>query len=248
MKNRIPTITAFASAFKVCNRKGFSILKENRENSVIIIVLRGKIRFTQNDNSVIALPDAPIYISGGVSYLNECLEDAESLLFNFEEATPSGAMASLHHIEHQKAIRIFGHILERKERGGLRADAEILSALYLLVSECYPDAVTAERGLIAPALKYVDLHYADNDLTAKKLAALCCISTVYLNKLFRKEVGEPPFSYITRRRMEIACEMLRERYAVGEIARLVGYSEIYQFSRAFKKYYGMSPKRFVMSL
>ena len=77
------------------------------------------------------------------------------------------------------------------------------------------------------------------------LAAHCCISTVYLNKLFHKELGETPFSYITRRRMEIACEMLREHCAVGEVARLVGYGEIYQFSRAFKKHYGISPRAFM---
>ena len=85
MENRIPIIAKFGSAFKVYNRKGFSIFKENRENSVIIVVLRGKIRFTQNEKSVIASPQAPIYIAGGTSYLNECLEDAESLLFNFWE-------------------------------------------------------------------------------------------------------------------------------------------------------------------
>jgi AraC-like DNA-binding protein len=46
--------------------------------------------------------------------------------------------------------------------------------------------------------------------------------------------------------MELACELLRERCSVGEIARLVGYSEIYQFGRAFKKYYGVSPKAFTV--
>ena len=116
----------------------------------------------------------------------------------------------------------------------------------MLVSECYSDSITAERMLIAPALEYVDLHYADTDLTVARLAACCCISTVYLNKLFGKELGETPFSYITRRRMELACELLRERCSVGEIARLLGYSEIYQFSRAFKKYYGVSPKAFTV--
>lgn len=244
MENRIPIIANFGSAFKVYNRKGFSIFKENRENSVIIVVLRGKIRFTQNEKSVIASPQAPIYIAGGTSYLNECLEDAESLLFNFWETEPSGAITSLPHIEQQRACRIFEHILALKARNGLRAEAKILSSLYTLMSECYPDTATAERTLIAPALEYVDLHYADSDLTVAKLASRCCISTVYLNKLFHKELGETPFSYITRRRMEIAREMLGEHCSVGEIARLVGYSEIYQFSRAFKKYYGVSPKAF----
>ena len=245
MENRIPIITGFASAFKVCNRKGFTIFKEDRESSVVIIVLRGKIRFVQNESSVIASPQAPVYIAGGTSYLNDYLEDSESLLFNFREAAPGGGIVSLPPIDQQRAIRIFEHILSLKAREGLRAEAEILSALYTLVGECYPDNRTAERRLIAPALEYVDLHYADADLTVAKLAAHCCISTVYLNKLFHKELGETPFSYITRRRMEIACEMLREHCAVSEVARLMGYGEIYQFSRAFKKHYGISPRAFM---
>ena len=246
MEKSIPIITRFVSAFKVYNRKGFTFSKEKRENSVIIIVLHGKIRFTQNETSVIASPQSPIYIPSGVSYLNECLEDAESLLFNFEEAKPSETLISLPHIEYQKTTRIFKHILSLNVRNGLRATAEILSSLYMLISECYSDNITSERMLISPALEYIDLHYADTDLTVTKIASLCCISTVYLNTLFRKELGEPPFSYITRRRMEIAGEMRRERCSVGEIARLLGYSEIYQFSRAFKKHYGVSPKAFTV--
>ena len=75
-------------------------------------------------------------------------------------------------------------------------------------------------------------------------AASCCISTVYLNKLFHKELGVTPFFYIVQRRMAIARELLREHCSVGEVARLVGYGDIYQFSRAFKKHYGASPKAF----
>ena len=117
----------------------------------------------------------------------------------------------------------------------------------MLISECYSDNISSERMLISPALEYIDLHYADSDLTVTKLASLYCISTVYLNKLFHKEVGETPFSYITRRRMEIASQMLHEHCSVSETARLVGYGEIYQFSRAFKKYYGVSPKNYYIS-
>ena len=42
--------------------------------------------------------------------------------------------------------------------------------------------------------------------------------------------------------MEIARDMLRENCTVVESAQFVGYSDIYQFSRAFKKHYGVSPK------
>ena len=98
--------------------------------------------------------------------------------------------------------------------------------------------------LIEPAIQYIELNLHDPTLTVDRLAGLCCISTVYLGKIFKKELSQTPFVYLTRRRMEIARDMLREHCSVGEIVRRVGYSDIYQFSRAFKKYYGVSPKNY----
>ena len=241
MEQHIPIIVKFTSAFRVHNHKGSKIQKEDREASCFIIVLRGKIAFTQNGKKIVATPKEPIYIPSGTSYLNECLEDAESLLFNFKETTPGDAILALSYIEPQKSARIFERILVLNSQKSLRAEAEIFSLLYTLARECYSENTTAERSLIAPALEYIELHLTDPDLTVKSLAARCCISTVYLNRLFKKEFRETPFSYVTRRRMETARDMLHEHCPVGEIARLVGYGDIYQFSRAFKHYYGVSP-------
>ena len=57
-------------------------------------------------------------------------------------------------------------------------------------------------------------------------------------------MSETPFSYLTRRRMEVARDMIKEHCTVTETAGRVGYSDVYQFSRAFKKYYGVSPKNY----
>jgi AraC-like DNA-binding protein len=241
LEQHIPIIVKFTSAFRVHNHKGSKIQKEDREASCFIIVLRGKIAFTQNGKKIVATPKEPIYIPSGTSYLNECLEDAESLLFNFKETTPGDAILALSYIEPQKSVRIFERILVLNSQNSLRAEAEIFSLLYTLARECYSENTTAERSLIAPALEYIELHLTDPDLTVKSLAARCCISTVYLNRLFKKEFRKTPFSYVTRRRMETARDMLHEHCPVGEIARLVGYGDIYQFSRAFKHYYGVSP-------
>jgi len=244
MEKHIPVIVKFISSIKVYNPKGGCLKIKKRETSVLIIVLSGKIRFTQNGNSTIASPKSPIYIPKGASYLNECLEDAESLLLNFEECRQSDAIAPLAYIEPQKAIRIFERVLILHAQKTLRAEAEIFSLFYSLVSEGYTESVTAERSLIAPALEYIELHLSEAELTVERLAACCCISSVYLRKLFQKELGMSPFSYVTCRRMETAREMLYERCSVGETALRVGYGDIYQFSRAFKKYYGVSPKHF----
>ena len=49
------------------------------------------------------------------------------------------------------------------------------------------------------------------------------------------------FKSLTKIRMEKAKFMIEEKRPLTEIALSVGYSDIYQFSRAYKKFYGYSP-------
>ena len=44
--------------------------------------------------------------------------------------------------------------------------------------------------------------------------------------------------------METANKLLSERYAVGVTAGAVGYKDEFNFSKAFKKYYGAPPKNY----
>ena len=242
MNKRVPIIISPPSLLKVSNKKGFRLLENSRKTSVLIIVLKGRIRFTSCGQALIATPDAPIYIPSGAEYLNECLEDAESLLFNFSEQELDRKITSLSRIETPTATRIFERIRALKAQKEPCAEAEIFSLLYDMVRIGYTEATPARDSRIKPALEYAELHFCDPELTVAHLAALCGISTVYLNKQFKKELMETPFSYVTRRRMETARDMLREHCPVGNVADAVGYSDVYQFSRAFKRHYGASPK------
>ena len=63
-----------------------------------------------------------------------------------------------------------------------------------------------------------------------------------------KELQITPFHYLTKIRMEQAVTYLQEFRRVGEVSASVGYGDVYQFSRAFKKYYGCSPKAYCRRL
>jgi len=43
--------------------------------------------------------------------------------------------------------------------------------------------------------------------------------------------------------MKQAKILLTEMLPVGDVASMVGYSDIYQFSRAFKRFYKVSPEK-----
>ncbi len=59
---------------------------------------------------------------------------------------------------------------------------------------------------------------------------------------FKELVGESPMQYITRWRMNVALARLKkEDVSLGELANRLGYQSEAAFSRAFKRFIGVSP-------
>jgi AraC-like DNA-binding protein len=81
--------------------------------------------------------------------------------------------------------------------------------------------------------------------TLAALAAEVNISRATLARRFRELVGEPPLSYLTRWRLDLAARRLKDTdESIDAIARAVGYSSEYAFNRAFRRHRGMPPGRF----
>jgi YesN/AraC family two-component response regulator len=56
----------------------------------------------------------------------------------------------------------------------------------------------------------------------------------------------PPKRYIIQMKINHAAELLRfGEYKISDVALMSGYSDVYFFSRQFKKYMGISPSDFV---
>ena len=64
-----------------------------------------------------------------------------------------------------------------------------------------------------------------------------------LSSMFHKAVGETLRSYFLRLRMEKARQLLSEGFSVTETAQTLGYSTVHPFSRAYKTFFKLSPKK-----
>ena len=68
------------------------------------------------------------------------------------------------------------------------------------------------------------------------------LSPTYVSKVFKEETGETPINYMIKLRLSKAREMLLEGgHSIKEVARSVGYEDVYYFSKLFKKYNHISP-------
>ena len=71
------------------------------------------------------------------------------------------------------------------------------------------------------------------------------ISTAYACRLFRRFGEESPYRYLLRQRMNLAADLLtHDQLQVQQAAARLGYADQYQFSRAFKRVAGVSPRNF----
>lgn len=102
------------------------------------------------------------------------------------------------------------------------------------------------RGGLAPwaERRCLELMRArlSEDISLDELAAEAQLSPFHFARMFKRNVGVPPRVYLTRLRIEKACELLeRTDLPVTEIAFEVGYSSNQVLARVFLKHRSMSP-------
>lgn len=94
-------------------------------------------------------------------------------------------------------------------------------------------------------LYVLDLLHRDisRDWTLDSISDSVGISRASLANKFRESLGITPLDYLSRVRIEKGRRLLQEKnYTLEEIARKVGYSNAFSFSKAYKRVRGVSPK------
>src|ERR1700733_10011918 len=100
-------------------------------------------------------------------------------------------------------------------------------------------------GLLAWQLNrvvdYIETHLAEK-MMVTDLADLIDVSVGQMIRAFKVSVGVPPFRYIVRRRVELACTMMSTtREPLSQIAIACGMCDQAHLSNVFRRMIGMSP-------
>ncbi|MDO4305537.1 MAG: helix-turn-helix domain-containing protein [Eubacteriales bacterium] len=98
--------------------------------------------------------------------------------------------------------------------------------------------------IIQKVLNHINLNLT-GDLSLKTLAVTFNISAGYLSTLFKKETGSTLTDYVNKQRIEYSILLLNATdLQIQTIASYCGIYDINYFTRIFKKFKGMTPKKY----
>lgn len=119
-------------------------------------------------------------------------------------------------------------------------DCALMTGMHLLSIVSTPDSLAPYTRKAVALIE----NQPSKDLSLGAVAAQLGISKSHLSATFKADMGCSFSDYIFAFRMKLAKELLlQEKYKIYEIAERVGYSDLAQFSKRFKQYYGVSPRK-----
>ena len=230
---------------------GHKFFKKNRSCWGLLFKFEGKSVFKNHKNSYVADQHHIILLPKGATYEWACTQTGRYILIDFEADLEVNELFCLSINENEpfkKNLNTLNRLqLSQKPFSNIES-IYLVYALILNGLKAQHDsanyAPSSKKHRLQPAIDYIINNFT-TQIKNEQLAALCGISVVYFRKLFFEAYGISPMNYIQSLRIRQAQEILRSDYSsITDIAFTLGYNNIYEFSKAFKKHTGISPSRY----
>jgi AraC-like DNA-binding protein len=117
--------------------------------------------------------------------------------------------------------------------------------LYISMSRFFKFAVPKEDvadSRINQTINYIRRHL-DSRIDLETLAGKACMSKDHFIRVFKRETGDTPNAYITKRKIDKAqLALITTDYSIKAIAKMFGYNDHSYFNRLFKQFTGTTPQ------
>lgn len=243
------TIKKIYSVSTIYTEKNAAAKRKNRPKWALVIKYEGETCYTSNGKDYISNINNIAILPKGSDYDWCCTKAGHFSIIEFE------CDKTYHDIflfnvkngeQYHKIIKKMeiGRTLKKTayKLDELRDLYGLISALLKADSRKYIPSGKEQK--ILPAIEYIAENY-NKHIANDELASVTGLSTVYFRKLFKEVMGISPINYIQSVKMGKAQKMLQSDYSsITDIAYSLGYNNLYEFSRDFKKYIGISPSKY----
>ena len=222
---------------------------ENRKNHIVGIQLKGSALHTFKDNEFVISRNCIYFLNQKDDYSVKAYESGKAFSIHFttydEINTDSFCI--------QLPIRDeFVSILEKaKTAQDTNDDLAIMSLLYLFCAKLEhirQKKYFPKDNRTAAAKAYIDGHYTEKNCLNSAISE-SNLSFRRFGELFKENYSITPNRYIIHRRIEYAKTLLVSKlFTVEQIAEMCGFSDVYYFSKVFKKLTGIAPSKWTQQL
>jgi AraC-like DNA-binding protein len=225
------------------------VKRNNRPCWAVVIKYEGETVYTSNGKPFLSDLNHIVILPKGCAYDWQCTRSGHFSIIEFESEKNYEEPFSFSVKNGEKILKMFKDLEYKRnlkrpmdKLESIRDAYSIILTLTQTEEERY--LPTEKQQKIAPALEYISQHYTEN-ITNDELADIAGMSIVYFRKLFTSIVGISPIVYARKLRIEKAKEMLWSDYGtLSNVAVSLGYPDLYDFSRDFKKHTGVSPSKY----
>ena len=222
---------------------------QNRKNHIVGIQLKGSALHTFKDNEFVISRNCIYFLNQKDDYSVKAYESGKAFSIHFttydEINTDSFCI--------QLPIRDeFVSILEKaKTAQDTNDDLTIMSLLYLFCAKLEhirQKKYFPKDNRTAAAKAYIDGHYTEKNCLNSAIFE-SNLSFRRFGELFKENYSITPNRYIIHRRIEYAKTLLVSKlFTVEQIAEMCGFSDVYYFSKVFKKLTGIAPSKWTQQL
>lgn len=173
--------------------------------------------------------------SGSDFIINQCGLSLEQPIFSFKSPE-----------EMEKCVGEIYRSINPSENPFLTT-ARLYDFFALLYQERYPRGILS-RGIVENAMEYAARNYSYG-VTVEDLARHVGVNRSHLFRIFKKMLGMSPQEYLLGFKLTRARELMETSdLSVTEILYSCGFNDLSNFSKQFKKAYGVSPVTFRKNL
>jgi AraC-like DNA-binding protein len=228
---------------------------EKRKYHSIVYFINGSMNYIENDITHIVNQDDILIIKNGCIDISEPITySAHYIHCNFitaDELELSPAFLDYSNKVNNSAeyLSLFTAALmiwKQKFPGYKIKCREILYTIILrILSDNFQNnEAYFKYNKIRDAVYKIGSDYGNRQLSIQYLAELCGMSCGNLNRIFKETLKITPAEYLLNTRIDNAKLLIcNTNNTISEIALQVGYSDIYSFSRAFKRVTGVTPSK-----
>lgn len=215
---------SFKSEYRLVN----CIKSGNKENALNVL----ELIFAENiEGEAVSAQTAKFFVLSIVSVMFKTLEEI------CEERQNINAL---------KRINPADDIMKCQTISEMRAETiRILSDICEVVSEMNERKSIIEDSLFFNVNSYIMGNYNDPNLNVSKVSEVLGMNMSYISRNYKEQTGDGLLEYINRVRVEKAKEILSiDSMTVKDAAISVGFTNVKTFTRAFKKYVGITPGKY----